>query len=105
MQPPGGGITAETGRYVCFFLDFDRISRMKVGKYQSESHLQCPKPEGWACKKPKNLKMIETVLINCLGVLTGEGGVAEVHVGGVKPQGPSQKESEPKAQSYQNIAT
>ena len=60
MQLPGGGITAETGRYVCFFLDFDRISRMKVGKYQSESHLQCPKPEGWACKKPKNLKMIDS---------------------------------------------
>ena len=60
MQPPGGGITAETGKYVCFFLDFDRISRMKVGKYQSESHLQCPKPEGWACKKPKNLKMIDS---------------------------------------------
>ena len=33
---------------------------MKVGKYQSESHLQCPKPEGWACKKPKNLKMIDS---------------------------------------------
>ena len=43
-----------------FFLDFDRISRMKVRKYQSESHLQCPKPEGWACKKPKNLKMIDS---------------------------------------------
>ena len=69
MQPPGGGITAETGRYVCFFLDFDRISRMKVGKYQSKSHLQCPKPEGWACKN-----------INCLGVLTGERGVAEAHL-------------------------
>ena len=60
MQPPGGGITAETGRYVCFFLDFDRISRMNVGKYQSESHLQCPKPKGWTCKKPKNLKMIDS---------------------------------------------
>ena len=37
--------------------------------------------------------------------MTGERGVAEVHLGGVKPQGPSQKESEPKAQRYQNIAT
>ena len=33
---------------------------MKVRKYQSESRLQCPKPEGWACKKPKNLKMIDS---------------------------------------------
>ena len=33
---------------------------MKVRKYQSESHLQCPKPEGWACKKLKNLKMIDS---------------------------------------------
>ena len=77
---------------------------MKVGKYQSESHLQCPKPEGWTCEKPKNLKMIDSAN-NCLGVLTGEGGVAEVHLGEVKPQGPSRKGSEPKAQSYQNIAT
>ena len=34
-------------------------------------------------------------------VLTGERGVAEVHLGGVKPQGLSRKESEPKAQRYQ----
>ena len=73
---------------------------MKVRKYQSESHLQCPEPEGWACKKPKNPKMIDSAK-NCLGVSTGERGVAEVHLGGVKPQWPSRKESEPKAQRYQ----
>ena len=60
MQPHGGGITADTGRYVCVSYIFDRISRMEVRKYQSESHLQFPKPEGWACKKPKNLKMIDS---------------------------------------------
>ena len=73
---------------------------MKVRKYQSESHLQCPKPEGWACKKPKNLKMIDSAN-KLTGCLTGERGVAEVHLDGVKPQGLSQKESEPKAQRYQ----
>ena len=35
------------------------------------------------------------------GCFFGEGGVAEVHLGGVKPQGPSRKESESKAQRYQ----